>query len=139
MTGPDLSQTAAIAALAGVGGAARDDPRDAYARVWWSVLAEPGDGAAGDLVERFGPEDALRIALSDAEDEWTAARARWMPRADPGAIRHALDAARRADATLLIPSDSRWPHRVNDLGVHTPHVLWARGDLEPLAASPTYW
>ncbi len=137
MTSPDLSTDAAAAALAGIGREPDIDVRDAHARVWWSVLAEPGDGAAGDLVSRFGAEDALRIALSDADDEWSSARARWMPRADPGSIRHALDAARRAGATLLIPSDSRWPHRLDDLGAHTPHVLWVRGDLEWLEASPT--
>jgi DNA processing protein len=137
MTSPDPSTDAAVTALAGIDRAADIDACDAHARVWWSVLAEPGDGAAGDLVMRFGAEDALRIALSDAADEWSSARARWRPRADPGSIRRALDAARRTGATLLVPSDSRWPHRLNDLGAHTPHLLWVRGDLARLDASPT--
>ncbi|MFK5065526.1 hypothetical protein, partial [Klebsiella pneumoniae] len=91
------------AALAGVDRASEVDASETYARVWWSVLAEPGDGAAGELIARLGATEALRIALSDTDDEWAGARARWKPRADPGSVHRALDAARRADATLLVP------------------------------------
>ncbi|MFB3979314.1 DNA-processing protein DprA [Microbacterium proteolyticum] len=137
MTQPDLSMDAAVTALAGVDRPRDRDASETYARVWWSVLAEPGDGAAGELVARFGPEDALRIALSDVDDEWSSARSRWMPRADSGAVRRALDAARRAGARLLVPSDPRWPSRLHDLGTHAPHVLWLRGDPEPAESAPT--
>ncbi|KZE41528.1 DNA-processing protein DprA [Microbacterium sp. T32] len=137
MTYADLSVDAAAAALAGVDRASEVDASETYARVWWSVLAEPGDGAAGELIARLGATEALRIALSDTDDEWAGARARWKPRADPGSVHRALDAARRADATLLVPSDPRWPSRLDDLGVHAPHALWVRGDIEGLGGLPT--
>jgi DNA processing protein len=137
MTHADLSMDAAVASLAGVDRAHQLDASETYARVWWSVLAEPGDGAAGELIARSGAADALRIALSDTDDEWTGARGRWKPRADSVSVHRALDAARRADAPLLVPSDPRWPSRLDDLGAHAPHALWVRGDLAGLEDVPT--
>lgn len=57
---------------------ARDD--EAYARAVWSVLAEPGDGAAGELIAAHGAAEALRVAVSAAEEALGPARARWLPR-----------------------------------------------------------
>jgi len=134
---PDLSPDAAGAALAGLGVPTDVDMVDAYARVWWTVLTEPGDGTAGDLISRFGAAAALRLALADHDDEWSPARARWRPRADVGAVRQALDAGRRAGATLVGPADPRWPVRLDDLAVHAPHALWVRGDPGRLCDAPT--
>lgn len=133
----ELSRDAATAALAGIDLEHEVDVIDTYARLCWSVLSEPGDGSAGDLISRFGAAGALQIALSDADDEWAAARARWKPREDAGAVGRSLDAGRRSGATLLVPSDSRWPGRLDDLGAHAPHVLWLRGDPAPLRDAPT--
>lgn len=128
MNGGDMGRAAADAAMAGLGMASAVDRAEAYARACWTVLAEPGDGVAGDLIARFGAEAALRIAHADDPDEWSAARARWRPRADRAAVRGALDAGRRTGATFLVPSDPRWPRRFDDLGVHAPHGLWVKGD-----------
>jgi DNA processing protein len=116
---------------------------DAYARAVWSVLTEPGDGVAGQLVAALGPAGALdRLqsgagALSGVADiaprEVHAARARWMPRLDVTTVDRAFTLARRARVRLMTPADEEWPERLSDLGEHGPHVLWARGDPGHLA------
>ncbi len=137
MRGAELYPENAATVMFGLGLSENADALEAYARVCWSVLAEPGDGPAGDLVSRFGAVEALRIAVADADDEWSAGRARWRPRAESATVNSALAAARRSGATLLVPSDARWPTRLDDLGVHAPHVLWVRGDPGNLSAGPT--
>ncbi|MDQ1136897.1 DNA processing protein [Microbacterium sp. SORGH_AS 1204] len=124
------SATAAVAlrGLRGPDGAAAEE---AYARAVWSVLVEPGDGVAGALVATHGAVDALRHALSSGDAELRSARSRWMPRLQPAAIEAALDAARRCEAALVVPGDSEWPTRLDDLGVHAPIALWRRGTTVP--------
>lgn len=111
------------------------------ARSAWSVIAEPGDGTAGALIRDLGPVEALLCALdrrggepnpslqeASAQTECVAhARARWMPRADPRAIVHALEGARHVDARLVLPEDPGWPTMLDDLDVHAPAALWVRG------------
>lgn len=104
---------------------------DAYARAVWSVLAEPGDGAAGALILERGAVEALQVALSGDDGELRSARARWLPRYRPDEIDAVLDAARRAGASLVVPGDPCWPTRMDDLGVHTPVALWRRGEYCP--------
>lgn len=130
MTLPDLSMDAARAALRGIEGVAVDTEQDTYARVVWNVIAEPGDGAAGALISAIGPVEALRLAATPSDDDWSAARERWAPRLRPDAVRGALDGARRSRARLVVPGDPAWPSRVDDLGVHAPVALWVRGRTE---------
>lgn len=110
-----------------------DDPQTTLARVAWSVLAEPGDGVAGALVSQLGAAEALRFALSDdrfdlAEKAIQDGRRRWVPRAQPSAVRDALRGAVEVGAQLLLPGDEEWPDALDDLGEHAPAVLWVRGD-----------
>ena len=100
---------------------------EAYARAVWSVLVEPGDGAAGELIAAHGAAGALHVATSAQDEEVRVARARWLPRLRPEAIDAVLDAARRASASLIVPGDDQWPERLDDLGVHAPVALWRRG------------
>ncbi len=137
MNGLHLDRAAVDDAMVGLGLPSGVDRAEAYARACWTVLTEPGDGVAGDLIARYGAEAALRIAHSDDDDEWSTARARWRPRSDRDAVRSALDAGRRVGATFLVPSDPRWPDRFDDLGVHAPHGLWVRGDPGRLVGAPT--
>lgn len=111
------------------------------ARAAWSVIAEPGDGTAGALIRDLGPVEALLCALdrragepnssereTSIEAERVAqARARWLPRADPRAIVHALEGARHVNARLVLPEDPGWPRMLDDLDVHAPTALWVRG------------
>ena len=129
---------AAVRALTGGG-----DVEESLARIAWSVIAEPGDGDAGRLIEAYGAVHALHAAvggdalLSGGRDRASAdAMVRWATRAEPGAVANAIRSAEHIGATLLTPSDRRWPASVDDLGVHAPVVLWVRGDPTLLCAEP---
>jgi DNA processing protein len=119
---------AAAQALTGV---RRNGDAEAYARVVWSVLVEPGDSVAGALIATHGASEALRRAATETDPEVVAARARWMPRLRRDLVDAAVEAARRCEARLILPGDDAWPRRLDDLGAHAPVALWRRGiDLE---------
>lgn len=129
-----------------------EDTAHALARAAWSVLAEPGDGIAGALIDSLGAEEALRYAMGgtnsrasvesllDAADvrlrrALAEARQRWTPRGEVGAVCQALRSAREVGATLLVPGDEQWPASLDDLGINAPSALWVRGDSRHLSAS----
>lgn len=114
-----------------------DDPAETLARVAWGIVAEPGDGVAGAMIAQFGAPEALRYGLSDSSFELSEravdeARRRWRPRAQPRAVGEALRSASEVGAQLLLPSDAEWPSSLDDLGGHTPSLLWVRGDAKQL-------
>ncbi|PVE95776.1 DNA-processing protein DprA [Microbacterium sp. TPD7012] len=127
-----------------------DEVAEALARVAWSVVAEPGDAVAGTLIGELGAVDALAVAVGGSRQGAFAlldvagtgqralseARKRWMPRADPRAVRDALRGAHDIDATLLLPGDACWPASLDDLGANAPTALWVRGRAELLVAEP---
>jgi DNA processing protein len=117
-----------------------DARRELDARMMWSALAEPGDGVAGALVSACGARAALEIALGSAPGDLgtevaagalAAAKRRWTPRLADASF--ASEAAQRADARPLIPTDHAWPYRLDDLGVHAPLCVWVRGDVGALS------
>ncbi|MEV4735288.1 MULTISPECIES: DNA-processing protein DprA [unclassified Microbacterium] len=126
-----------------------DRRMDAIARVAWSVLAEPGDGVAGALIQELGATEALRLAVDEhptparvrgaipvedgAIDEGIS---RWRPRVDPRRVTDAVGSALAANARLLLPGDPGWPVQIDDLGRHAPLLLWVRGETRLLAAAP---
>lgn len=126
-----------------------DAVADRFARAAWSVIAEPGDGAAGALIRERGAAEALRFVLSErhpggsTRDERTAETvaglARWRPRLRSWDVERALQSAARVGATLLVPDAASvpptpWPRGVSDLGDHAPIALWARGAADALGA-----
>lgn len=139
----EMTPASARVALSGV----RDDDleeadlMDAFARLVWSVVVEPGDGVAGRVVEEWGAAEALRRLVAghplktngiDASD-LAKGLSRWKPRGDATAVRAAVESARRTGARLILPDDPGWPGRLADLGVHAPFALWARGDVALVA------
>ncbi|WP_175472139.1 MULTISPECIES: DNA-processing protein DprA [unclassified Curtobacterium] len=132
------------------------------ARLVWSVVVEPGDAIAGELLAALGPEQALGAVLLAAEgapselvdacvgagvpgaedpvafaDVLGAAVERWRPRlgtVDPGSV---LSAAEAVGARLLVPDGVGWPTALDDLGPHAPVVLWTRSAVEALDAQPS--
>ena len=117
----------------------RHDIHDVAARVAWSVLAEPGDGDAGRAIAERGPVEGLRavgIGERDADATSHESRARWTPRRDRAAVLSAIRHAGHVGATLVVPGDPAWPLSLDDLGPHSPIVLWVRGDAGVLSQTP---
>ncbi|WP_461637458.1 DNA-processing protein DprA [Leucobacter sp. BZR 635] len=124
------------------------------ARAVWSRLTEPGDAAAGELIEALGPQHALDLVAGKysphaitkqlrgrgsgdvplSQRQLSAALTRWRPRLDRTATVRDLETALATQMTLVTPEDARWPSQVDDLGSHSPHVLWVRGSVEALRA-----
>ncbi len=117
---------------------------DRFSRVAWGVIAEPGDGVAGQLVGALGAHAALSplvaglgvAGLSSAlagagatvdADQLKQAVARWQPRLRSDLVTLGARQAARYAARLLVPGDEAWPSGVDDLGHHAPHALWVRG------------
>lgn len=134
---PDAARTA----LSGTVAADIDDDGilERYARVVWSHVAEPGDGAAGSLIAASGALGALRRVLADTAQataipgEYGKALKRWGPRLDPVGVDTALRTAQRRQVRIVTGSDDAWPSQLDDLGSHAPFVLWVRGDAGALA------
>lgn len=130
------------------------DPNDdVIARMVWSSVVEPGDRIAGSLIDVNGPVDALTFAettkhtardvtqtcntLTDCghattDDELRDAVGRWSARLAAGNVVAQLEAAARVGAQVVIPGDDVWPSGLSELGNHTPHALWLRGDRSTL-------
>lgn len=135
--------------LAGVGRASSASAHDrdrAFARAIWGVVVEPGDGAAGMLIEAVGEVAAARFLLDRPtprelvgltageleESAAAAALARWLPRRSSSDVERSLEAAARCRARLLVPGDDDWPIGFDGLGAHAPVLLWVRGDASLL-------
>ncbi|HTN55500.1 MAG TPA: DNA-processing protein DprA [Microbacterium sp.] len=122
------------------------DPDEVIARVAWSVLVEPGDGVAGTLIAEHGARRALQMAVGESSllapgslgsQQLSEALARWRPRARAQAVVDAMASCADIGGRLLLPGDELWPAGLDDLGVHGPLVLWARGDLRACAGPAT--
>jgi len=121
-----------------------DDP-ETIARIAWSVLAEPGDGVAGTLIGELGAAEALRFVFGEPRTLVPPGResraltdgiSRWSARADPLSVRRAVTDARDVSARLITPGDPEWPTSLDDLGAHTPALLWVRGRPSLLRREP---
>ena len=115
---------------------------DDDARAIWTVISEPGDADAGQLVREHGAHAALAIVLERTEpaDEamnLSVLRARVLPRVSEQIIAAAFANAHRIGAHLITPSHDHWPTGFTDLGDHAPHALWVRGDSALLAGQPS--
>lgn len=133
----------------------RDSVAERFARAAWSAIAEPGDRDAGHLVAALGAEasvaaltaipwpppdpenidvaplvEALATVGDDelGADDLVEAVKRWRMRVSAPTVLLALRQAARFGAALLVPGDRDWPAGVDELGMHAPLALWARGD-----------
>jgi DNA processing protein len=134
-----------------------EDPVELFAALAWSVICEPGDGFAGQLVDTFGFATALGFELkklpakdyvskfAEAGSDWVEmqafgrfektlndSRERWGARISLAAIRHAIDAASGVGAHFINQQSKHWPQRLNDLEKHKPRGLWLIGKPELL-------
>jgi DNA processing protein len=137
-----------------VGRVSAADPLDVVARMCWTCVAEPGDGAAGLLVQQLGAGCIFELFAGGRDQvvrdvfaadpvearsvNWRKSLDTWAPRLDLERILPLLHAATQLDATVLSPGDDLWPTQLDDLGVHAPIGLWVRGNpahLRPDARS----
>lgn len=114
---------------------------DAWARAVWSLISEPGDGVAGQLVAALGAAEALRQIRSSASARrpihsmaYSSGLKRWLPRWSDTAVEGMFRTARFARLRLVTPSDADWPRGLGDLGPHAPLVLWVRGSGRALSS-----
>ncbi|QMU78860.1 hypothetical protein GXW83_27335 [Streptacidiphilus sp. PB12-B1b] len=91
------------------------------ARAALSRIVEPGDEAAGALIDRYGPVEALDRLQAGPAGEGFRARAAG---ADPAAD---LDHACSLGTRLVCPGEPEWPTQLDDLGPARPTGLWVRG------------
>jgi DNA processing protein len=126
--------------------------RERFARATWTGIAEPGDRAAGLVVESLGAAESLEgvvarwpvarwlAAIAQAgvdgvgEEEMEKAVDRWKPRLKSEQAMLALRQAARYGARLLTPGVAGWPDPMADLGLHAPIALWVRGTDAALAS-----
>jgi DNA processing protein len=108
-----------------------------------SVMTEPGDSVAGQLVQKVGAVSTLTMLASkaDVRDYWReyATRAelegnqieqamqRWIPRFELASLRRSLEAMSRFEMRCITPNDDEWPTGLEYLGPHAPLVLYAQG------------
>ncbi|MGB3413313.1 MAG: DNA-processing protein DprA [Microbacteriaceae bacterium] len=130
-------------------------PEDIFSKVVWSLLAEPGDGVAGDVVAVLGAKLALEALIQVRNDpvlffsylptelsaelkvrlnegELQNAIQRWLPRLNQTASERALEHGALLGAKMLCAEGSFWPQGLEDLGRHQPMVLWMRGNPQLL-------
>lgn len=124
---------------------AQDAERRADAHIEWSALAEPGDAAAGWLVNNLGALEArqwLDIAADDPVtatmelaqqaneltiDEVVRASERWVRRRDQSQAAQLRERAAQCGARAVVPGDAEWPEIFDHLGDVVPMAIWVRG------------
>lgn len=127
---------------------------DLLAEVAWSVLCEPGDSTAGNLVDYVGAAEALGALInrtpvavmrdhmisngfeisedrpiSKLDHDLASGLERWMPRLSYAAVFESLQIHSAAGGKVLFEAQSSWPSGLADLGAHRPRMLWYRGNL----------
>jgi DNA protecting protein DprA len=113
---------------------------DQVARAIWTIIAEPGDSAAGELINALGAAEALRYVVEGDEAAFEAIdvktiRERTLPRISTEAIQTAFQKAERSGTILITAEHPHWPKGLNKLGAHAPYALWARGNTTMLTAT----
>lgn len=114
-----------------------------HARMMLSMIAEPDDAATGRVLHRVGGVETLRLLEDDQATVPEMNRAdaiAWRNRVAPrieGDIPARVADAERAGISTLIPTDTDWPHSLNDLGPRAPYLLWTRGATSLLSGALT--
>lgn len=112
---------------------------EALARAFWTLICEPNDLVAGELIATLGAIEALDAAMgspevADSEDLATL-KERVKARAKTNQFEQVLRATARLGVQLVTPASDYWPKGMNDLGNAAPFALWVRGNVELLAGS----
>ncbi len=131
-----------------------------FARIVWSRITEPGDATAGTLIAWLGAPTALALVARGAHPREfnerflrteaplgsaaageppsgpaiTAALRRWRPRIADTPASSDIERAVELGMRVVTPTHPAWPQQLNDLGAHTPHLLWVLGNPTHLSA-----
>lgn len=125
---------------------------DYFASLAWSVVCEPGDAFAGQLISTFGAARSLEFEIrrtsakeyvshfAEAGSDWMEmqkfgrfertladARERWVPRLSLAKVKSAVDVMASLGGWFITEQSEQWPISVNDLGNHAPRGLWGIG------------
>lgn len=129
---------------------------DYFASLAWSVVCEPGDAFAGQLVNTFGAARSLELEIrrttakeylslfAEAGSDWLEmqkfgrfertladARERWTPRLTTAGVRKAIEEMSSLNGWFIAEQSETWPSSLNDLGNHAPRGLWGIGNPQP--------
>ncbi len=121
-----------------------------FARMAWTVIAEPGDQDAGLVVDSLGAAGSLRLLLAGADADGMAGALtdagavepprdlelslrRWAQRLSARSVMLGIEQAARFGVTIVTPADPDWPAGLGDLGHGAPIALWLRGRRSALA------
>jgi DNA processing protein len=136
-------------------------PSERRARITWSLLAEPSDGAAHSLCTEYGAVGGLDVLARSgvaevvhALERWPvrdpsdpssrrgnpaataqAALRRWQRRYDQIDVGAVLDRAQGQGMRVIVPGEEQWPQSLDDLRERAPFCLWAHGPGDPAALS----
>ncbi|MBO9577811.1 MAG: DNA-processing protein DprA [Microbacteriaceae bacterium] len=125
---------------------------EAFARLAWTVLIEPADQVAGQVIAGLGARRALESVIADdpgpavallladgvarrrAEQVAGDAFARWRPRVAARPVVRSIEYAAELGLRAALPGDPAWPEGFALLGPAAPVALWLRGDPARLPA-----
>ena len=132
---------------------------DLIALAAWSMLCEPGDGAAGMLIDQLGPSVSLELVIGRSKPEVLLRKLgdagfafdgesekqilsrlvdgleRWTPRLSLHNLVNAIELHARIGGEIIFESESDWPSGLVDLGVHRPRMLWYRGKRKSIESA----
>ena len=139
----------------------QDAAQALLARIVWSRLTEPGDAVAGALITALGaapmldliasrnPTGEVRAALRASSERdggdpglshltdshISSGIHRWLPRLDRSATLSDVEHAIKAGLQVTQPGDPLWPAQLDDLGFHSPLLLWVKGEASHLVSA----
>ena len=102
------------------------------ARIALSAVCEPGEAGLADVIDSQGPTATVAALLGAGRQRPKMPRAdglrRRLEELDLDAL---IDRGRDIGARVVVPGDSQWPGRMNELRALRPLALWCWGDADP--------
>jgi DNA processing protein len=145
------SDLSALCAKVRIGNSSEDEI-DYFSSIAWSVICEPGDAFAGQLISTFGAARALSLELArtvassyvslfaEAGSDWVEmqkfgrfertlsdARERWSPRFSMAKVTSTVNTMATMGGWFATDSSEFWPNALHDLENHAPRGLWGIG------------
>lgn len=145
------SDLSALCAKVRIGNSTEDEI-DYFSSIAWSVICEPGDAFAGQLISTFGVARALSLELArtsaanyvslftEVGSDWVEmqkfgrfertladARERWSPRFSMAKVNSAVNAMASLGGWFVTETSEFWPNALRDLENHAPRGLWGIG------------